>query len=141
VDAVWLTAESLGDADPALEAYPDRPAVFVFDARRLGGWRLSRKRLVFLVECLSDLATRREVELHVGDPVETLAGRRLAATTTPVPGWRAISKGLDLADVLPWPWLVPPHPGPVASFSAWRKVIDWPQTQSAQGVLRFDGAG
>ena len=30
-DCVWLTAESLGDADPALAASPDRPVVFVFD--------------------------------------------------------------------------------------------------------------
>jgi len=28
---VWLTAESLGDADPALAAHADLPAVFVFD--------------------------------------------------------------------------------------------------------------
>ena len=34
-EAVWITAESLGDDDPALVAHPERPAVFVFDEARL----------------------------------------------------------------------------------------------------------
>ncbi len=137
VDAVWLTAESLGDADPALVAHPDRPAVFVFDMPRLEAWRLSRKRLVFLVECLSDLATRREVQLYVGDPVACLRGLGLAATWTPVPGWRRIARELDLEQVWPWPWLVPPHAGPIGSFSAWRKGVVLPPVTSPQGELPF----
>ena len=36
-DAVWLTAESLGDDDPALTAHPRLPAVFVFDLPLLSG--------------------------------------------------------------------------------------------------------
>ncbi|CAA9380480.1 MAG: Deoxyribodipyrimidine photolyase, partial [uncultured Pseudonocardia sp.] len=44
-DAVWLTAESLGDADPALDAHPDLPVVFVFDEPLLARLRLSGKRL------------------------------------------------------------------------------------------------
>jgi hypothetical protein len=42
-----LTVESL-DADPALDAHPDLPAVFVFDAPLLARLQLSGKRLVFL---------------------------------------------------------------------------------------------
>jgi len=120
-DAVWLTAESLGDADPALTAHPDLPAVFVFDAPLLARLRLSGKRLVFLVECLADLAERTDLEVAVGDPVEVLAGRRLAATFAPVPGWRRRAAALDVVATHPWPWLVRPHGGSAASFSAWRK--------------------
>ena len=55
--AVWLTAESLDDGDPALAAHPDLPVVFVFDEPLLRSLRLSGKRLVFLAECLADLVS------------------------------------------------------------------------------------
>lgn len=118
-EAVWLTAESLGDTDPALEGHPELPAVFCFDAPLLHRLRLSAKRLVFLAECLADLAGRRDLEVHVGDPAEVLAGRPLAATWAPVPGWRARRARLDVVATWPWPWLRRPGGGPVSSFTAW----------------------
>jgi deoxyribodipyrimidine photo-lyase len=123
-DVVWLTAESLGDDDPAARAHPTLPAVFVLDRPLLARLRLSGIRLVFLVETLADLAERRAVEVHVGDPVQVLTGRRLAATWTPVPGWRRRSSRLDVVARHPWPWLRRPHGSSVASFSAWRKGAD-----------------
>ncbi|MBJ7470168.1 MAG: hypothetical protein JHD16_02660 [Solirubrobacteraceae bacterium] len=122
-DAVWLTAESLGDADPALAAHPDLPAVFVFDAPLLAQLRLSGKRLVFLAETLADLAARRPVELYRGDPATLLRGRSLAATFTPVPGWRRRAALLAPVEVHPWPWLAWPRAKSVASYSAWRKQL------------------
>jgi deoxyribodipyrimidine photo-lyase len=123
-EVVWLTAESLGDADPALVAHPALPAVFVFDAPLLARLRLSGKRLVFLLETLADLADRRALEVHVGDPVAVLAGRRLAATVAPVPGWRRRAARLTVVARHPWPWLVRPHGGSIASFSAWRRAAE-----------------
>lgn len=120
-EAVWLTGESLGDADPALAARPDLPAVFVWDAPLLHRLRLSGKRLVFLVETLAELGTRRRLELHRGDPVAVLRGRALAVTHAPVPGFRRRAPAIDPAELHPWPWLVPPHDGPAQSFSAWRR--------------------
>ena len=58
-DVVWLTAESLGDDDPALAAHPDLPVVFVFDEPLLARLRLDAKRLVFLTETLAELGTTR----------------------------------------------------------------------------------
>ena len=121
-EAVWLTAESLGDDDPALAAHPELAVVFVFDAPLLARLRLSGKRLVFLVECLADLAQRRDLTVHLGDPVEVLADRALATTYAPVPGWRQRAARLDVVATHPWPWLIRPHGGSVASFSAWRKA-------------------
>ena len=120
---VWLTAESLGDDDPALAANPRRPAVFVFDEPLLAGLRLSSKRLAFLAETLGDLAGRRELSVLRGRPVELLSGPRLAVTFAPVPGFRRRRARLALAELHPWPWLSRPHDGSVSSFSAWRKRV------------------
>ena len=121
VDRVWLTAESLGDDDPALSAHPDVPATFVFDEALLRQLRLTGKRLVFLTQCLADLATRRGVEVWRGDPVDVLSGGGVATTYAPVPGWRRRADGIKPSAVHPWPWLVQPHGGAAGSFSAWRK--------------------
>ncbi|MEM7092961.1 MAG: FAD-binding domain-containing protein [Actinomycetota bacterium] len=122
---VWLTAESLGVADPALEAHPDLPVSFVFDEVLLGRLLLSSKRLVFLVETLAELAEHRELELRRGDPVSELGGQSVAVTFAPVPGFRRHSAGIEPAVVHPWPWLRIPDPAiearSVRSFSAWRK--------------------
>ena len=123
--AVWLTAESLGDEDPALAAHPDLTAVFVFDVPLLARLRLHPRRLVLMAETLGDLATRRDVEVWRGDVVATLgpggpATRPLAATVAPVPGWHRIAPRLSVVERRPWPWLRRPDGGTVASFSAWR---------------------
>lgn len=120
-EVVWLTAESLGDSDPALAADPARPAVFVFDEPLLARLRLSGKRLVFLAETLGELAATRPVEVRRGDVVAELDDRPLAATWTPVPGWARRERRLQAVEQHPWPWLVRPRPSSVRSFSAWRK--------------------
>jgi deoxyribodipyrimidine photo-lyase len=121
---VWLTAESLGHADPALAANPDLTAVFVFDETLLASLRLSSKRLVFLTETLVELASERPLELWLGDPVEVLDGHRAAVTFAPVPGFRARAERISPVELHPWPWLRRPGAGPIGSFSAWRRSID-----------------
>ncbi|MBA3523339.1 MAG: deoxyribodipyrimidine photolyase [Geodermatophilaceae bacterium] len=116
---VWLTAESLGDDDPALTAHPELPAVFVFDEPLLTRLRLSGKRLVYLAECLAELGALREVRVALGDPVAELVGTRVATTYAPVPGWAARAKRIEPVVVHPWPWLVRPRGGSVTSYSAW----------------------
>ncbi len=114
-EAVWLTAESLGDTDPALAAHSDLPAVFVFDEPLLARLRLSGKRLVFLAEALAELGA----EVRLGDPVAELAGRPLAATWGYVPGWKRRAAALDVVALHPWPWLRRPGSGSLRSYSAW----------------------
>jgi len=121
---VWLTAESLGDGDPALVAHPELPAVFVFDAPLLARLQLSAKRLVFLTETLAQLAEQRELTVHLGAPTEVLRGRAVAVTWAPVPGLRRRAAELEVVAAHPWPWLHRPHAGPVTSFSAWRRALD-----------------
>ena len=52
---LWLHGEALGPANPALVAWPGRPAVFVFDVALIASSALSLKRLGFLYECLLEL--------------------------------------------------------------------------------------
>ncbi len=122
-DVVWLTAESLGQDDPAAAAHPDLPAVFVFDEPLLASLQLSAKRLVFLVETLAEWADARPLELARGRPAEVLAGRRASVTHAPVPGFRSIAASVAPVETHPWPWLARPGTGSVASFSAWRKQV------------------
>lgn len=118
-EAVWLTAESLGDGDPALAAHPDLPAVFVFDEPLLAHLRLSGKRLVFLTERLAELATRRPLQVFVGRPAEVVVDRAVAVTFAPVPGFRRLVDAHPPAELHPWPWLRRPGAGSLSSFSAW----------------------
>ncbi|WP_198416026.1 MULTISPECIES: FAD-binding domain-containing protein [Cryobacterium] len=130
--SVLLTVDSLGDADPALEAHSALPVVFVFDEPALARLRLSSKRLIFTVETLQDLARRREVVVHLGDPRVVVPSLDAAVTSAPVPSFARYAEGA--AELHPWPWLVAPHSGSVASFSAWRRA--------SAGVVADDpGAG
>jgi deoxyribodipyrimidine photo-lyase len=120
-DTVWMTAESLGNDDPAAAAHPDLPVVFVFDEPLLRQLRLSSKRLVFLVETLAKLGVDRDLTLHLGRPADVLADRLLAVTHAPVPGFATRAAALEVAERHPWPWLVSPGHGSIRSFSAWRR--------------------
>ncbi len=124
---VWLTAESLGLNDPALDANPDLPAVFVFDEPLLAGLDLSAKRLVFLVETLAELGESRTVELALGVPAAALADYQVAVTFAPVPGFRSRAAEVRPVEVHRWPWLAEPHAKSIASFSAWRKALALPE--------------
>lgn len=120
-ELVWLTAESLGDRDPALAAWPSTPAVFVFDEPLLARLRLSSKRLAFLAETLAEIAERRVLSIALGDPVTELAGTALASTFAPVPGYQTRAGQLDVVATYPYPWAWRPDGGDVRSHSAWVK--------------------
>lgn len=117
---VLLTIDSLGDADPALAAHPDLPVVFVFNEPALTKLQLSSRRIGFYLETLKDLATRRDLQVYLGDPYLFVQEHKVAVTFAPVPSF---SKFRDLAEVHPYPWLRKPHNGSVRSFSSWRKEL------------------
>ena len=114
---VLLTIDSLGDNDPALRAHPDLPVVFIFNEEALAKLQLSSKRIFFYLETLQDLATRRNLQVYVGNPYEFAAEHSVAVTYAPVPSFR---KFTNLAEMHPYPWLRLPHAKSIKSFSAWR---------------------
>jgi deoxyribodipyrimidine photo-lyase len=111
-----LTVESLGDADPALSAHKNLPAVFVFNEAALRKLQLSSKRIYFYLETLKDLAQRRDLEVYLGDPVEFADSHDVAVTYAPVPSFK---KFQQVAELHPYPWLVVPNSGSVRSYSSW----------------------
>ena len=119
-EAVLLTIDSLGDADPALLAHPDLPVVFVFNVEALRKLQLSSKRIYFYLETLQDLAKRRDLTIFMGSPYEYAASNPVAVTYAPVPSF---AKFENLAELHPYLWLKRPHAKSVRSFSAWRGKI------------------
>ena len=123
---VWLTAESLGENDPALLHNPNIPAVFVFDEPLLMRLRISPKRIIFLVETLAEIAETRPLNIFLGDPQVELDGKQLAVTHAPVPGFQKYAQSLNIVETWPWPWLSQPNNAPVHSFSSWVKKANKP---------------
>lgn len=114
---VLLTIDSLGDADPALVANPELPVVFVFNEPALQKLQLSSKRIIFYLETLQDLATRRDLTVFIGSPYQFARENSVAVTYAPVPSF---AKFENLAEIHPFLWLRKPHAKSVRSFSAWR---------------------
>lgn len=119
-EAVLLTIDSLGDDDPALRAHPELPAVFVFNEPALRRLQLSAKRIGFYLQTLSELSTKRDLRVLLGDPYGFTPHNPVAVTYAPVPSFK---KFAHLAEVHPYAWLRRPHSGSVRSFSAWRKAL------------------
>jgi deoxyribodipyrimidine photo-lyase len=118
---VLLTIDSLGDADPALAAHPDLPAVFIFNQSALEKLQLSARRIAFYLQTLQDLATRRNLTVYLGNPYQFAATNPVAVTFAPVPSFK---KFTNLAEIHPYPWMAKPHSGSVRSFSSWRNKVE-----------------
>lgn len=52
---VWVHGDCLSPENPALQEYPDAPAIWVWDEALLEEWQISLKRIAFIYECLLEL--------------------------------------------------------------------------------------
>ncbi|MEY4451333.1 MAG: hypothetical protein RLZZ380_454 [Actinomycetota bacterium] len=123
---VLITIDSMGDSDPALQANPELPVVFVFNRDALAKLQLSSKRIHFYLETLQDLATRRNLTVYLGSPYEYAKVNPVAVTFAPVPSFEKFS---DVAELHPYPWLRAPHDRNIQSFTAWRAKLGEPMRQ------------
>lgn len=119
-EVVLLTIDSLGDADPALAANPNLPAVFVFNESALRKLQLSSRRIGFYLQTFQDLSERRDLRVYLGDPYLFAQNNKVAVTFAPVPSF---NKFKNLAEIHPYPWLRRPSEKSVKSYTAWRKHI------------------
>ena len=127
---LWIHEEALGPANPALHAWPEAPALFVFDTSWIQNSRISRKRLGFLYETALELP----LTLRKGDVVaEVLAfARRHQAdgvvTSTGVdPRLQQIAEAIEtelpLQELDPDPFVELSRPPRLGRFSRyWREA-------------------
>ncbi len=94
---VWVHGDCLSPNGPALQAYPDHPAIWVWDDELLAQWQISLKRILFMYECLLDLP----VEIRRGRVAEELAAfaqtheaRAIATVESPSPLFKVICQTL-----------------------------------------------
>ena len=139
---LWVHEEALGPNNPALRAWPDAPALFVFDTLWIQQQRISRKRLGFLYENALELP----LTLRKGDvaaEVIAFAQRHDAdgvVTSTAVdPRLQriadAIEAELPLQELKPNPFVELPRPPRHGRFSRyWREAepVVW-ESYSAAG--------
>ena len=52
---VWVHGDCLSPYGSALKAYPNAPAIWVWDEALIEEWQLSLKRILFIYECLLEL--------------------------------------------------------------------------------------
>lgn len=52
---IWIHGDCLSPNNPALQEYPNAPAIWVWDDALIEEWQLSLKRLTFIYECLLEL--------------------------------------------------------------------------------------
>ncbi len=92
---IWVHADSLSARNPAFVAYPDAPAIFVFDDVVLEGYRVSLKRILFIYECLLEMP----VVIQRGDVAECViafarqhSATGVATVGTPSPRFRLLAE-------------------------------------------------
>ena len=52
---IWVHGDCLSPDNPALQEYPNAPAIWVWDDALLEEWQISLKRITFIYECLLEL--------------------------------------------------------------------------------------
>ena len=126
---VWVHGDCLSPEHPGLKAYPDAPALFVFDEALLRESHISLKRVTFLYECLLELP----VTLRRGSPVEQLTdfaaqhgASQIVTTASPSPRFEQIAAALRRSFMLTIlevePFLVYDRPIDLARFSRYWSV-------------------
>jgi len=139
---LWIHDEALGPANPALRAWPEAPALFVFDSDWIRTERISRKRLGFLYEAALELP----VTLRKGDvAAEVLAFAQrhgadgVVSSTAVDPRLQRIAQVIEaelpLQELEPDPFVDMPRPPRLGRFSRyWREAepVVW-EAYSAAG--------
>ncbi|MTJ54258.1 deoxyribodipyrimidine photo-lyase [Anabaena sp. UHCC 0253] len=52
---IWINGDCLSPHNPALQEYPQAPALWVWDDVLISEWQIGIKRLTFIYECLLEL--------------------------------------------------------------------------------------
>lgn len=95
---VWVHGDALSPENPALQAEPAMPAIFVWDEELLRSQAISLKRVVFIYECLLELPVtirRGDVAQQVAAFAREHGAGRVCTSSSPAPRFHQIAARLD----------------------------------------------
>jgi hypothetical protein len=95
---VWVHGDALTPTHPALHAYPDAPALFVWDDDLLKRYNISLKRILFMYECLLEMPVtirRGDVAAEVLAFAAQYEATLIATQPSPAPRFEAIRTQLE----------------------------------------------
>lgn len=108
---IWVHGDCLSPKNPALDEYPDTPAIWVWDDALLQEWQISLKRITFIYECLLELPViirRGDVAKEVLAFAKEHNAKTVVTADSPSPHFDAIcdeierSKKLEIFEVEPF---------------------------------------
>lgn len=97
---VWVHGDCLNPQNPALQEYPNTPAIWVWDDALLKEWQISLKRIVFIYECLLELPVtirRGNVATAVVAFAKEHGADGVATAQSPSPRFEAICNDIENA--------------------------------------------
>lgn len=97
---VWVHGDCLSPKNPALQEYPDAPAIWVWDDALIEEWQLSLKRLTFIYECLLELPVvirRGDVAQEIFAFVKEHNADKIVTANSPSPRFNDICDTLELS--------------------------------------------
>ena len=100
---IWVHGDCLSPKNPALQTYPDAPAIWVWDDALLEEWQISLKRIVFIYECLLELPVtirRGDVAREVVAFAQEHDADGVATTESPSPRFETICDRIEEASSL-----------------------------------------
>ncbi len=95
---VWVHGDCLSPQNPALQQYPDAPAIWVWDDVLIKEWQLSLKRLTFIYECLLELPVvirRGDVAQEIFAFVKEHNADKIVTVNSPSPRFNDICDQLE----------------------------------------------
>ena len=95
---VWVHGDCLSPKNPALQAYPDAPAIWVWDDALLEEWQISLKRIVFIYECLLELPVtirRGDVAAEVVAFAKECGADGVVTADSPSPRFQVICDAIE----------------------------------------------
>jgi nucleotide-binding universal stress UspA family protein len=95
---VWVHGDCLSPYGSALKAYPNAPAIWVWDEALIEEWQLSLKRILFIYECLLELPVvirRGDVAAEVVNFATEQNADLVVTTQSPSPRFTDIYKEIN----------------------------------------------
>ncbi|MBW4502267.1 MAG: hypothetical protein KME57_22530 [Scytonema hyalinum WJT4-NPBG1] len=95
---IWIHGDCLSPRNPALQEYPDAPAIWVWNDALIEEWQLSLKRLTFIYECLLELPVvirRGDVAKEVLAFAKEHNANKVVTANSPSPRFDAICDEIE----------------------------------------------